>query len=66
VTAINFGPSPVDETVLVPGAMPDSIAGDVLNPGPALRVGAGGSLRLSLEAFEGKALRLKGRETNVP
>jgi hypothetical protein len=61
VTAINFGPSPVDETVLIRGATPNSTAGDVLDvQAPALPVGTDGSLRLSLEAFEGKAFRIKG------
>jgi trehalose synthase len=60
VTAINFGPESVDESVLIRGAAPDSSAGDVLDVNaPALPVGAGGSLRLNLAAFEGKALRIK-------
>jgi trehalose synthase len=60
VTAINFGPEPVDESVLIRGATPDSSAGDVLDANaPALPVGAGGSLRLNLAAFEGKAFRIK-------
>ena len=59
VTAINFGPSPVDETVLIHGATPDSTASDVLDPqAPALPVGTDGSLRLNLQAFEGKAFRI--------
>jgi trehalose synthase len=59
VTAINFGASPVDETVLLRGAIPNSTAIDVLDPhGSTLQVGMGGSLRLSLKAFEGKALRI--------
>ncbi len=60
VTAINFGPSPVDETVLIRGATPTSTAGDVLDAkAPGLPVGTDGSLRLSLAAFEGKAFRIK-------
>jgi hypothetical protein len=61
VTAINFGPAPVDETVAIAGAPQNSNAADVLDPkAPALAIGAGGSLRLSLKGFEGKALRIKG------
>ena len=61
VTAINFGPSPVDETVLIRGATPTSTASDVLDAkAPQLPVGTDGSLRLSLAAFEGKAFRIKG------
>jgi trehalose synthase len=61
ITAINFGERPVDEAVLIRGAAPDSKAIDVLDPqAPMLDVGAGGSLRLHLNAFEGKALRIKG------
>ncbi|MGH8138780.1 MAG: maltose alpha-D-glucosyltransferase [Steroidobacteraceae bacterium] len=61
VTAINFGSSPVDETVTVRGASHASIATDVLDPKAiAPQIGPGGTLRLRLEAFEGKALRIKG------
>jgi trehalose synthase len=61
VTAINFGPAPVDETVAIAGAPQNSKAADVLDPkAPAVEVDAGGNLRLSLKGFEGKALRIKG------
>jgi trehalose synthase len=61
VTAINFGPSPVDETVLIRGATLNSTASDVLDTqAQALPIGTNGSLRLSLQAFEGKAFRIKG------
>ena len=61
ITAINFSDRPVDETVLIRGAPPDSKAMDVLDPGePTLTVGTQGSLRLSLKAFEGRALWIKG------
>ena len=59
VTAINFGPTPVNETVGIPGAPQSSDVIDLLNPkAPALQIDAGGSLRLSLGGFEGKALRI--------
>lgn len=61
ITAINFGDRAVDEAVLIRGAAADSKAVDVLDPqAPTLDIGAGGSLRLRLNAFEGKALRIKG------
>jgi trehalose synthase len=60
VTAINFSPSPVDETVAVQDAVRGSQAIDVLDPkAPAVAIDAGGNLRLSLKGFEGKALRIK-------
>jgi trehalose synthase len=61
VTAINFGGQPVDETVRIQGAAAGVQAIDALAPGaPATEVGSDGSLRLHLNAFEGKALRIKG------
>src|SRR5260370_4006172 len=61
VTAINFGDRAVDESLLIRGATPGSKASDVLDPrAPMLDIGAHGSLRLHLNAFEGKALRIKG------
>jgi len=61
ITAINFGDRAVDESVLIRGAAPDSKAVDVLDPqAPMLAIGADGSLRLHLSAFQGKALRIKG------
>ena len=61
ITAINFGDRAVDESVLIRGAAPDSKAIDALDPqAPILDIGADGSLRLHLNAFEGKALRIKG------
>jgi trehalose synthase len=59
VTAINFGSTPVNESVVIPGAPQSSQAIDLLNPkAPALQIDAGGTLRLSLEGFEGKAFRI--------
>jgi trehalose synthase len=61
ITAINFGDRAVDESVLIRGAAPDSKAIDAVDPqAPMLDIGADGSLRLHLNAFEGKALRIKG------
>jgi len=55
VTAINFGPAPVDETVAIAGAPQNSSGADVLDPkSPALAISAAGGLRLSLKGYEGK------------
>lgn len=65
ITAINFGDRAVDEPVLIRGAAPDSKAVDVLDPqAPTLDIGAHGSLRLHLNAFEGKAFRIKAAQEN--
>jgi hypothetical protein len=61
ITAINFGDRPVDEAVPIHGAAPGSKALDVLDPrAPPLALGADASLRVHLNAYEGKALRIKG------
>jgi trehalose synthase len=60
ITAINFGAAPVDETVAIAGAPQGSSGVDVLDPKASpLAISAGGTLRLSLKGFEGKALRIK-------
>jgi len=60
VTAINFGPTPVDEAVAVAGAPQNTNALDLLDPkAQPAAIGADGKLRLSLKGFEGKALRIK-------
>jgi trehalose synthase len=59
VTAINFGNTPVDETVPVQSAPPDAQVTDVLDPkAPVAGLDAGGSLRVSLKAYEGKAFKV--------
>jgi trehalose synthase len=61
VTTINFGATPVDETVVVKGATQDSTVTDVLDARASqLMVGAGGTLQVTLGAYEGKAFRVKG------
>jgi hypothetical protein len=61
VTAINFGGAPVDETVVIQGATQDSTVTDVLHARASqLMVGAGGTLQVTLGAYEGKAFRVKG------
>ena len=60
ITAINFEDRAVDESVLR-GAATGSKAIDVLDPqAPMLDLGPEGRLQLRLNAFEGKALRIKG------
>ena len=60
VTTINFGAKPVDETVVIKGATQDSTVTDVLDARASqLMVGAGGTLQVTLGAYEGKAFRVK-------
>jgi hypothetical protein len=60
ITAINFGSTPVDESVAIQGATTSSKAVDVLNPkAAAVAVGARGMLRLQLQGYEGKAFRIE-------
>jgi trehalose synthase len=61
VTTINFGSTPVDETVVIRGATQDSTVTDVLQASaPQLMVGSGGTLQVTLSGYEGRALRIKG------
>jgi hypothetical protein len=61
ITAINFGDRAVDEAVPIRGAAPGSKAIDVLDSqAPMSDIGADGRLQLHLNAFEGKAWRIKG------
>jgi trehalose synthase len=60
VSAINFSDQPVDEAVAVHGAAAGASAGDVLDSGaPPLPVGPDGTLRLHLDPYQGKALRIR-------
>jgi hypothetical protein len=59
VTAINFGAQGVEESVAVHGAAPGAPITDVLDPGaPAAVVSADGSIRLHLNAHEGRAFKI--------
>jgi len=61
VTAINFGPTPINEAVAIHDATQNSTVTDVLNPkAPSLTINSSGTLQVSLGAYEGKALRIKG------
>jgi trehalose synthase len=59
ITAINFGSTPVDESVTIQGAAANAKAVDVLDPkAAAIAVRAAGTLRLQLQSYEGKAFRV--------
>ncbi len=59
ITAINFGREPVDESIVVRQATAGAKVIDALDPQhPAADVAADGSLRIRLDAFEGKALHI--------
>ena len=59
VTAINFGSTPINETVVIRDAPQNSKVTDALDPkAPESAIDADGTLRLSLGAYEGKALRI--------
>lgn len=59
VTAINFGRSPVDESVAIKGAAPAMRVSNLFDPAaPGLTVDAAGRLRLSLKGYAWQALRL--------
>ena len=61
ITAINFADRAVDESVPIRGAAADSKAIDVLDlQAPSLDLEPDGRLRLRLDAFQGKALLVKG------
>ena len=61
VTAINFGSTPINETVVIRDAPQNSKVTDVLDPkAPASAIDTGGTLQVSLRAYEGKALRIHG------
>jgi len=59
LSAINFGPHAVDETVALHGATGNSRVVDLLDPAAAqTSLSAEGSLRLHLNPYEGRALRI--------
>lgn len=60
VTAINFGATPVDETVSIAGAPAKARTTDALQPAEAaVDLDSSGGLRLRLQGFEGKALLIR-------
>lgn len=57
VTAINFGSTPVDESVVIRNTPQGAQAVDVLDEkSPVTPVGTGGELHIKLKGYEGKAL----------
>jgi trehalose synthase len=59
ITAINFGSTAVDESVTIQGVTANAKAVDALEPqAAAIAAGAGGTLRLQLQGYEGKAFRI--------
>lgn len=61
VTAINFGDSPIDETVAIKGAAPAMKVSNLLEPAASGRtIDGAGRLRVSLKAYQWQALRLEG------
>jgi trehalose synthase len=60
ITAINFGDSPVKESVPIHAAPPGSKAIDAIDPQASpLDLAADGTLLLQLQGYEGKALRIR-------
>jgi hypothetical protein len=61
VTAINFGATPVNEILAIPGVAPKSNVRDVLDPkSPPLRIHTTGQLPVSLAPYSGVALQITG------
>ena len=59
VTAVNFGESPLKESVPIHAAPPGSRAIDALDPqAPTVELAPDGRLPLALQGYEGKVLRL--------
>jgi len=59
ITAINFGSTPIDESITVQGVAANAQAVDVLNEkSPAIGLEVGGKLRLQLQGYEGRAYRI--------
>jgi trehalose synthase len=61
VTAINFGATPVDETLAIAGVTPNSNVRDVLDPqAPPLKIETNGQLSVRLAPYTGVALQITG------
>ena len=57
VTALNFGASPIDETIKIPGPQPGSVV-DMINETIDSDLLDGGKLRIMLDGYEGKSLHI--------
>jgi trehalose synthase len=61
LTAINFGATPVEESVAIPGAPANADVRNVLDPSSApLNIRSDGKLPLRLEPYTGVALQITG------
>jgi hypothetical protein len=59
VTALNFGATPVDETLTLSNVQPGPVV-DMINENIDGQVSDAGELRITLAGYEGKSLRLSG------
>jgi trehalose synthase len=59
VTALNFGPTPIEEIIILPDVEPGSVV-DMINGTIDGNVTNMGQLRILLDGYEGKSLRLSG------
>jgi trehalose synthase len=57
VTALNFGAAPLDETITLPNIQPCPVF-DMINETSEGDVSAAGDLRIKLDGYEGKSLRV--------
>ncbi len=61
ITAINFGSTPINESVVIRDAPPGAKVTDALDAkAPVSTLDAGRTLRVSMGGYEGKALRIQG------
>jgi hypothetical protein len=59
VTALNFGPTPIEETVVLPNVRPGPVV-DMINETVEGDLSQTGELALRLEGYEGCSLRIVG------
>jgi trehalose synthase len=59
VTALNFGATPIDEIVTLPNVKPGPVV-DMINETNEGDLSEGGKLRIRLDGYEGKSLRVVG------
>ena len=59
VTALNFGATPIDETITLPGVQPGPVV-DMINETVEGDLSDAGELRITLDGYEGKSLRISG------
>ncbi len=60
VTALNFGATPIDETITLPDVQPGPVV-DMINETIEGDLSDGGELRITLDGYEGKSLRHQRR-----